>query len=278
MKIKTWIKYEESFLPPRCRKLRYKECEDYVDIELAEVPADSLELVFVVKSYDGGNIYAHNGKLWSKATIRTICAGGEDEYGYHTPVEALVWWNEHGSQYFRFGWDRLEYGKDTSRDAVISAAQKDMSKYILVDGELYVEAAEPMYCIYTFGLGHNHGGTSLSVDYHYNCNISYERYHNALDFDNTLKHVIQVAANRGDTKDVERYTAMQKEGKPIIEVMDSKYVTHNPESEHGEGNSFLNTLEDIVSSCDSPMEAGVLCMAVTACESSKNNSEKVLTT
>ena len=25
MKIRTWIKYEESYLPPRCRKLRYKK-------------------------------------------------------------------------------------------------------------------------------------------------------------------------------------------------------------------------------------------------------------
>ena len=27
MKIKTWIKYEEGYIPPRCRKMRYKECE-----------------------------------------------------------------------------------------------------------------------------------------------------------------------------------------------------------------------------------------------------------
>ena len=27
MEIKTWIKYEEPYLPPRCRKMRYKECD-----------------------------------------------------------------------------------------------------------------------------------------------------------------------------------------------------------------------------------------------------------
>lgn len=36
MKIKTLIKYEESYLPPRCRKLRYRECEEYVNIHLPE--------------------------------------------------------------------------------------------------------------------------------------------------------------------------------------------------------------------------------------------------
>lgn len=28
MKIKTLIKYEESYLPPRCRKLRYRDCRE----------------------------------------------------------------------------------------------------------------------------------------------------------------------------------------------------------------------------------------------------------
>lgn len=38
MKIKTYIKYTEGYLPtPRHRKLRYKELEDFVDIELCEV-------------------------------------------------------------------------------------------------------------------------------------------------------------------------------------------------------------------------------------------------
>jgi hypothetical protein len=242
MKIKTWIKYEEPYLPKRCRKLRYKECEEFIDVELAEVPAQLLELAFIVHSYDGGEIFAYNGNLWSKAPIRTICVDGEEEYGYNTPLQALAWRNEHGSNYFRFDFDREYYAKDTSREAVIEQAQSDMNKYILVDGELYVMAAEPMYCIYTFGLGHNHGGTSLSVDTHYNPNISYKSYHNALDFDNAIKHVITTAAGRGDTKDVERYQKMQAEGKPIIEVVKPECVTHNPAAEHGDGNEFTNTL------------------------------------
>lgn len=38
MKIKTWIKYEESYIPPRCRKPHYNECEEYVNINLSETP------------------------------------------------------------------------------------------------------------------------------------------------------------------------------------------------------------------------------------------------
>lgn len=37
MKIRTWIKYEESYIPKGCRKFRYRECEDHVNITLAEL-------------------------------------------------------------------------------------------------------------------------------------------------------------------------------------------------------------------------------------------------
>lgn len=104
MKIKTWIKYEEGYLPPRCRKLRYKVCEEYVNINLSETTLAELQLAFEDLSYNGaGKIFLYKGKLWKKTSIRNICAGGEDEYRYHTPLEALAWWNEHGSKYFRYG-------------------------------------------------------------------------------------------------------------------------------------------------------------------------------
>lgn len=52
MKIKTWIKYEESYIPPRCRKPRYNECEEYVNINLSETTMSALQLAFEDNSYD----------------------------------------------------------------------------------------------------------------------------------------------------------------------------------------------------------------------------------
>lgn len=40
MKVKTRIKYEESYLPPRCRKLRYRECEEFIDVNYANLVAE----------------------------------------------------------------------------------------------------------------------------------------------------------------------------------------------------------------------------------------------
>ena len=78
MKIKTWIKYEESYIPPRCRKPHYNECEEYVNINLSETTMSALQLAFEDNSYDGvGKIFFYKGKLWTKSSIRDIWFGGE---------------------------------------------------------------------------------------------------------------------------------------------------------------------------------------------------------
>ena len=62
MKIKTWIKYDVAFLPtPRCRKYRYREEEDHVEIELKEVSMNELKKAFKV---DEKMIYSYGNKLY----------------------------------------------------------------------------------------------------------------------------------------------------------------------------------------------------------------------
>ena len=75
MKIRTWIKYEESYLPPRCRKLRYKECEEHVDINLREIRIEEnyeyrMENIMqkFVKDYELEGLSAEElqDKIWSE--------------------------------------------------------------------------------------------------------------------------------------------------------------------------------------------------------------------
>lgn len=253
MKIKTWIKYEEKYLPtPRCRKYRYRECEEYVDIELAEAPISALSKAFEDRSYGGkGFIYSYNGLFWNAATIRSIC-GSNDSERYKTPLEAVMWWNEHGSMYFSSRY----WNEHPGREDMIAKAVEGMSKYLLVDGTLYVQTAEPRYCIYTFGLGHNHGGTSLSVDYHYNSNISNERYFSALDGRKAVEEANRIAAARGDTNYVGKFD-------PEIIVYMPECVTTSPAKEHGSGCEFINSIESIINCSDSAAGAGLLCIATT---------------
>ena len=250
MKIKTWIKYEESYLPPRCRKLRYNEREEYINIELAEANKEQLRLAFVVDEYNrDGHIYAYDGKLWRKAILSDI-SGDKDI----SPLTALKYWNEHGSRYFYRDW--YDHSNN-ERHCMIERAQADMKEYLLVGRTLYIQTQEPMYCIYTFGLGHNHGGTSLSADYHYNPNISHARYYSALDGDKAVKEAKRIALGRGDT-DYVKYIHKK------IKVYMPELVTRKPAQEHGNGNEFINSLEQIISNSDTATEAGLLCIAMTA--------------
>ena len=255
MKIKTWIKYEESYLPPRCRKLRYKECEEYVQINLSETTMDSLQLAFVDTSYSGkGNIYFYRGKLWVQEQLRKT--DWVEEHGFQTPLDELIYIHEHCSTYFRFNRDR-EAGRETTRDSVIKKARADLRKYLLVDGVLFSVTNEPRYCIYTFGLGHNHGGTHLAVVYGYNHNITQDRYFHALHGDEAVAEANRIAQKRGDTKDVGRFKA------DIIVHM-PELVKVNPKRKHGCGNKLLNTFDTITEAAPDALTAGLLCMAVAA--------------
>jgi len=259
MKIKTWIKFEESFLPPRCRKLRYRECEDYVDVNLKEIAKTDLQLAFEDNSYEGkGEIYHYKGKLWCRvkmpnSSIVRDCA--KEGIEINTPLDYLVWCHSNCSSFFYLSWDR-ERGIDTSRDAVMKRVKKSLKRYLLVDGVLYISVSEPRYVINTFGLGHNHGGTGMFCEYHYNPNISKERYFSALEGEQAVAYANMIAERRGDTKDIGKF-------KPFIICHMPELVKVKPHKQHGNGNPLLNAFEDIAQNSNSAMEAGILITAMS---------------
>lgn len=161
MKISTWIKFEVPYLPPRCRKMRYRDGEEFVDITLREASKKDMVLAYEDKSYEGkGKIYRYKGKLWAKAKLTHLAK--EERFGgkIKTALDWLVYCNEHYSNYFYYAHD-----KDRSRAGMVKKAKKVMAKYLLVDGVLYEKLnSKPEYFILTFGCG-NGDGTGLFVDY-----------------------------------------------------------------------------------------------------------------
>lgn len=250
MKIRTWIKYEESYLPPRCRKLRYRECEDYVNVNLKEVDSNELQLAFEDNSYSSkGKIYFYKGKLYCKAKMPSMSIVEDlrkEGNKIDTPLDYLIWCNENCSTYFFFHWDR-ERGEDTSREAVVRKARNGVKGYILVDGELYIQSAEPRYVINTFGLGHNHGGTGMFCEYHYNPNIRKDNYFSALQGEEAVAYANYVASRRGDTKDVGKF-------KPFIICYMLELVKVKPNKQHGDGNKLLKDIEGMICNTDSSAE------------------------
>lgn len=230
MKIKFQTSYYVGYLPtPRCRKLRYKEEKEYLYGEVLEVPFKNLNLAFETFGYDAKKIYLYNEKLWTKATENDIHYGDSDNP--MTALEALVYSGiTYSTYYARRLYDHkgCNIGKET-RDDVMKRINKDMSNYIISNGELYQVCSEPMYCIYTFGLGYNHGGigTFLNIVDYYNSNISKEVYFNALEYDKAQKEALEIAENRGDTNSLYYIKNM----KPI-KVYDKKFVHRNPKKDN----------------------------------------------
>lgn len=251
MKIKTWIKYEESYLPPRCRKLRYRECEEYVDINFAETTMENMKLAFEDNAYNGkGKIYFFRNKLWTKASVRDICSGNEDEY--ESPLAALIYWRKHSSYFFPSIW---RDGEHPDKKHMVAMARKELKKFLLVDGELYKVTAEPRYCINVFGLGHNHGGTGMFCSYNYNPNICSDSYFSALQGEQAVAYANKVASDRGDTNDVGKF-------KPFIICHMPELVKVKPNKQHGNGNEFMNIMENVIKNSDSQAEAGIMCVAL----------------
>ncbi len=255
MKIKTWIKYEESYIPPRCRKPRYTERDEYVDAELCEVKPEDLRLAFEDNSYSGkGKIYFYNGKLWSKVKRGGfICDPGER--GISTVLDELKHRNENCSWFFPREW---RDGEHPDREKMLLAVKHEMENFILISGEVYEQTNEPRYCINTFGLGGNHGGTGMFVEYHYNSNIRNDNYFSALDSDAAVAYANKVAAGRGDTEDVGKFHKM-------ITVYMPEFVTVKPKEQHGEGDPFLNKIEGTINACGGDsLTAGLLCLSIVA--------------
>ena len=159
MKISTWIKYEDPYLPPRCRKPRYEEIEEFVDITLREAHKKDMVLAYEDKSFEGkGKIYLYKGRMWAKAKLSSLAKQPEYKGKIKTALDWLTYWNRIGSAYFYH-----EFEEDKSRAAMVKKAKKNMRKYLLVDGVLYEKTVKPEYFILTFGVSGD--GTGLFVRY-----------------------------------------------------------------------------------------------------------------
>jgi len=252
MKIKTWIKYEEPYLPPRCRKWRYREREEYVWYSIREVSLSDLSLAFEDNSFHGkGSIYFYGGKLYAKVKSGEVMSHPE-ERGCDSPLQELIRCREKSSQFFpRVYRD----GQHPDRRKILSAVKSANAHYLIVDGELYRTTEEPRYVVQTFGLGFNHGGTGLFVEYYYNSNIGKDNYFSALEGDQAVAWANHVAASRGDTNNVGNFEKMIVCHMPEI-------VKVKPKRQHGDGDKFLNDVESLIRASDNAVEAGFLSLAL----------------
>lgn len=274
MKINAKIKYNEEYLPTKRHRIpRIREVEDTVEVELREIEKEDAKLAFRVTKLgsfldeNGENqfgptkkeIYAVDNTLYTKSK-EMRGALDEGEVSLNSKIQAIETFGT------KDGYP-LPRGAEKTREAVLSELHKFIDQYLVIDGKVYETCNEPRYVVQTFGLGHNHGGTGMFIQYHYNENISKDNYFNALQREEAIQYANTIASNRGDTNDVGTFGKFEN-----IEVFLPEMVKCNPQLEHGEGDLFLNSMESLISGSKSSMEAGLLVMTGVAAEINKEHT------
>ena len=272
--------YKQCYLPTRRhRKVRTRHIRDAVHVDIAEPTEHEFPIAFIVMDYgyyyEDDNkspdhalhtieIRTYNGMLWRAVRYSERVSHGA---GW-MPVNRI--WYELSANSLKFGYseqcdtysenpfymfdDRIE-----CRKAILNKSRQ----YIVFENKVWIPCGEPMYCVQTFGLGHNHGGTGFFIEYNYNENIPAKNYFNALERDEAIQYGVEIANRRGDTESIDGI----EQSKKHIEVVMPEMVKRNPASDHGGGDSFMNALEGMIEETDSAVEAGLL--AIAMCNSNK---------
>jgi len=252
MQIMVSYSFMESYLPSKRHKiLRWRESGGELSVTINEVSETDAPVAFLVTELrdELTKYYWFDNQLWRPVLWSEMHGGKTGLF----PISQLV---SHIKSYTRFK------HKKTEQEA-ISEIREESERFIIIDGVVCRKIGEPRYVLMTFGLGNNHGGTSLMIDNHYNSNISKDRYYNALDKEKAIADAKAVAIKRGDTNHVDRIGESW-----IIKVLMPEAVRCKPQEEHGDGDPFLNSLYALTANTSSTTEATLLAVALTASETS----------
>ena len=241
------IKYYHPYLPPRCRKYRYEEKEEEITLSVKSVASDEAPIAFKLSDYGHVSEKLTEIRCFKKKLYKKYRRYIDGEWVVDVEAPML---NSMIHPYFSWNCE------ERTREYCVAGCKKEAERYIVIDGVIWERCGEPRYCVNTFGLGHNHGGTGLFVEEHYNINISNRNYFSAFDGKKAVEYANQVAARRGDTNDVGRFEEM-------IEVLMPECVKVKPIRQHGKGSKFINALNTITENSDSAAEAGLaaICLA-----------------
>jgi len=254
MNITVIYKFQESYLPTKRHRIpRWRDVEQEIVVTIRDIALKEAPVAFIVTN----NIDEPKEYRWFDDSLWVVMqrdAERSDNTASH-PISEIA---ECIKPYLdRSG--RLLSERTEERE-VIDKIVKEANRFIIIDGVVYQKTGEPRYVRMTFGLGHNHGGTSLMIDHHYNSNISKDRYYNALDRERAISDTIATAKGRGDINSISRI------GSNKIEVLVPEAVKCNPQKEHGNGCTFLNDLYEMTENTSDINESALLAVAFAQAE------------
>lgn len=184
--VTSTITFRPHRIPPRCRKSRPVVETFTHEFRIPCVTSDQAPVVALVpddRNYYGAAVgedaplRSHGGKLYTAETrARKPVMAGSDAFRAKDAHECWAAW-EH--------------------DAIADAG-KGFEDILIIDGEVWKTTPEPAYAIVTMGMGGNHGGTYLEIDYA----GRYDRKFPLTDYDSAVEAAISFAEKRGDTNTI----------------------------------------------------------------------------
>ncbi|WP_235778859.1 hypothetical protein [Sinomonas notoginsengisoli] len=134
------VTYAPMVVPPRCRKPRPVPETITVTLQVPSCTAEEAPVAARVPLWNS----AHGGDLLTDLrTVDGTFYRCEDGGGMPAQITVEELWTP-------------------DRSVAVAQAEERAEGRILIDGEVWRACSEPVYRIITFGLSHNHGGTSVT--------------------------------------------------------------------------------------------------------------------
>lgn len=196
----------EQVIPPRCRKPRPVTRYVQTVVTIPVVPASDAPMAFTVDDGSRGVTFV---RAWGDALYRPHLrqpwrASSEDENRHLTVEDEPPATVTHDGYRNRSGgvgsdgeWAKQVHDGYPGRNA----------PSIIIDGCWWVRTHEPRYGVQTFGMGRNHGGTSLGVYWDDPNGVGPRDVFPANQYEKAREHALHVAHERGDTDSAARIAA-----------------------------------------------------------------------
>ena len=275
MKVKILFSYSTQVVPPRCRNARSVLHHDgALEVEIVELTSQEAPVALRVKTEnsvlaDGAwapvaisvDYRWFDKSLWTNCQMfgcsRSSHTSGREDWDYVRPAKVVDLRAPYGSRVEDYRL-HLRIDASNSKEEIEQYLANWASGWFILKGKagMWSPAGEPRYVVMTFGLGRNHGGTALMLDSHYNSNIHKDRYFSALHLKEARASATATAKGRGDTDNL----PIKPHGR--IQVLIAEAIQCVPSEQAGEGDPFINQVEDIVSAVGHPTIAAFAVMGL----------------
>jgi hypothetical protein len=199
--------YLHSVVPPRCRKARTVRANDgLVTVGIRHIDSAHAPVAIVCHNTEQP---AHHpveyrwfeGRLWTDSTIfccaRDLRSKDGPNASYRLPEQEISLITD--SVMLSDSCQGIYVSAYLGKQGVTEYLQVWANDRIIIDGQIFRPAGEPMYVVMTYGLSNNHGGTSMHCTDWLNSNIMESAYFSLLERQKAEAYAHQVADARGDT-------------------------------------------------------------------------------